>query len=39
VRARIRDGFAERVAPWRVDGGYALPFVVKIGSAAKPSAL
>jgi SAM-dependent methyltransferase len=39
TRARISEGYAERLAPWRRDGGgFELPFGVKVGSASKPTA-
>jgi SAM-dependent methyltransferase len=39
IRARISQGYAERLAPWQRDGGgFELPFGVKVGSGAKPAA-
>ncbi len=37
IQARIRDGYAERLEPWRVTGGYDVPCAVKLGAATKPS--
>jgi SAM-dependent methyltransferase len=36
VRARIRSGYEERLARWRTDAGFEVPFSVKVGSATQP---
>jgi len=35
VRARILDGYAERLRRWRVADGYELPCAVKLGSGTR----
>jgi SAM-dependent methyltransferase len=35
VRARIAERYAELLGPWRSADGYAVPFSVKVGAAAR----